>query len=367
MVVSPAELHELAARRGEPVTTTLYLDVDGRRRPRHASLAGELAELARAARAASAELDEEARDAVAAELARIEAWFASGVDRRGLRGLAVFSSTDDGDVRVVPLAAPVSAQAHVGEHAHLGQLVAALGDWPPTLVALVDDEHARLFHLELGEIEEHEGPVSEHARRVDTDTELGAFERRAEEAVRRHLRAVSASVEAEVARSRVEWVVLAGPSGPALAEVLAPATRRLVAGVVPLEVRATAAQVAKRVRPVVEAAIRARRRALLASLADEAGAQGRAAIGLADTVTALEARDVEALVVRRGYHVPGVRCPACGLLQERRATCARCGAPTRGVGDLVGEIIAEALLEGADVEIVDEPVATGSIGVLERH
>src|SRR5687767_11833627 len=89
-VISEDRIRDLAGHRGSCVVTSCYLDVDGRRHPRHADYETQLDHLIRKGREKAAGFGPEAARSVAADLDRISAWVKGGFDRSHVRGLAFF-------------------------------------------------------------------------------------------------------------------------------------------------------------------------------------------------------------------------------------------------------------------------------------
>jgi peptide chain release factor subunit 1 len=73
---------------------------------------------------------------------------------QGGRSLAIFSCTPAGFSQVRPLPGDVPAQVWVDRWLHLEPLLTAIAQHPPALLVAVDKERARVFRLDLDEIEE---------------------------------------------------------------------------------------------------------------------------------------------------------------------------------------------------------------------
>ncbi|HUZ19527.1 MAG TPA: hypothetical protein VMU75_03020 [Acidimicrobiales bacterium] len=366
-VLSRVTVRALASYRGDPVVTSFYLDVDGRRFPRPSDLEPKVEHLFRVARHEAVGLGSAASGAVGADLERIRVWLSHGVDRERIRGVAVFCCDAKGLFTTIALSQPFADAVSVDERPHVAQLVQALGASTPSLVVLVDREGSRLLRCDAGVVDESAGPTDELARQVDTDVELGSFARQHEEAARRHLRRVADAVASELRSWRAEYVVLGGPAATELEHLLpADAARRCV-GVIPVAMAAPKDEAAAMAQGLVAGAERRRQCSLVEDLIVRSGTD--ATIGLAATLDALAARSVGTLVVDRSLKATGVRCAACGLLALEGEVCSRCGERTTGVADLVEAALADALAADADVESVDSPdlVARGGIGSIERY
>src|SRR5918992_2067958 len=86
VMISEDRIRTLAGHRGTCVVTSCYLDVDGRRHPRHADYEAQLEHLLREAREKAAGLGQQAVRSVAADIDRIATWVRGGFDRSHVRG-----------------------------------------------------------------------------------------------------------------------------------------------------------------------------------------------------------------------------------------------------------------------------------------
>ncbi|HVM65215.1 MAG TPA: hypothetical protein VMU14_10165 [Acidimicrobiales bacterium] len=363
-------LRRLAATRGRPVLTSLYLDVDGRRYPRHTDYEPPFAALCHAARQQSLAWGEDAARAVDADLDRMRRWLDAGVDRSTTRGLALFSCSGTEWFDVVALPAGVEDRVLVAPEPDVSQLVELLQEQDRVLVVLADRREARLIRVDIDGREELARVVDELERDVDTDVEVGGWEHRREEARRRHFRRVAAAVRTEAGSRGATRIVLGGSDDDvaALRHHLAPDVLALVAATVTLPISAEDDAVDAAAASAVEAGGRAREAALLARL-DDARRRGRAAVGVAAVMAALADRRVATLVVARGLATKGARCPACGHVGAPACHCPACGTPSVEADDVADVAIDEALAEGADVAFCGAAgaVAFGGIAAVTRY
>jgi peptide chain release factor subunit 1 len=361
------DIRKLAAERGDPFVLSFYLDIDGRRYPRPSDVEPRVEHLFRLARAEAARAGKAAAAAVEADVGAIEAWRASGLDRRRTRGLAAFSCARTGLFTGIQLVEPVADAVVLDRVAHLAPLLGALEAARPSLVVLVDRGGSRFVELEAEEVRERPGPVDGTARRVDTDVELGGFSRLREEALRRHLRLVAAAVdEARAARS-YDWLLLGGPEAAALGSELRRAGAPSAVVELTVAMSASAHEVGEVAAVRREELDRQRQGALVRALVERAGVD--ACLGLGATLEALADGRVFTLVAQRSLGVAGGRCGACGALSVGGTTCPRCGGALEEVADLLEAAIADTVTVGGGVELVDTPeLAThGGIGAFLRY
>jgi peptide chain release factor subunit 1 len=360
---------------GRPLTT-LYLDVDGRRRPRRRDfvrraddLVGEVCDDARS-------LGDEAHRSVCADAERIRSFVRDGFERRGpVRGLALFSCSGAGLWADVELSQPFRDGVRVGPRPHLLPLEAVLEMAETFCTVLVDRERARIFLSSLGEIEE----VSRLLDDVPGQHDQGGWaqarlQRHIEDHVQRHLKHVAETL-LRIQRSRpFDHLVLAGPE-ESVAEFerdLHDYARRRILGRISLPMTASAEDVLERILGL-EAELERRRegRAVERLLSEAASGTGRAVTGMEETLVALEANRAELLVVAENLRAAGVRCERCGHRAPGGPDrpCGSCGGPVVEVPDMVEEAVELALRARCRVESVadgERLAEVGGVGALLR-
>jgi len=370
-VIDERHVHELAARRGDPLVTSLYLDVDGRRYPRSTDYESQFSALCRAAGRRAAAYGEEAAVAVDADLDVMRRWLAGGIDRTTTRGVALFSGAKQ--VWFEPLLLPVSVhnQISVEPEADVAQLLGVLEQRQRSLVVLADRRQGRVIRIELGAVEERPGVRDEPERQADTDVELGSWERRRDEEVRRHFRRVAAAVLEEMRGWDADCVILAGSADDtaALRSCLDHAVTERVIGNLSLPISTPASRVGVAALDITRDWEERRELRLVEELHERAPAGRKAVLGLPAVMAALAQGRVRTLVVARGFDRVGARCPACGHVGVAACQCPECGTPSIEADDIVEVAISQALAQDATVEFCDgtDLGAFGGIGALERY
>jgi peptide subunit release factor 1 (eRF1) len=103
-----------------------------------------------------------------------------------------------------------------------------------------------------------------------------------------------------------------------------------------------------------------------------AAAKGReGVVNLDRTLAAVNAGQVQTLIVSEGYRAPGYRCRGCGhLTAQALADCPFCGGTFAEIEDAVELAVRRVMEEGGDVEVVrDSPLLerAGRIGGQLRY
>lgn len=285
------------------------------------------------------------------------------------RAVAAFACPDGGFVRVVPLPESVGRSAHFGERFQLTPLLAALDEHEKTVVALVDREHARVFRVFLGQIEEVaqlEDGGRRHGAAGRATLKSGAgpaairmsygernIERRDQWHVRQHLeRALTAM------RPNGDRVLVGGALETVheLIRLLPKRVRhrtRIIAG---LPADATLATVLERVLQTQHEAEREEEEELIDNLTERDRA--RSVFGLAAVAEAVCDNRVHTLVYSTTRApVGGAECRACGWLMPGADArgCGRCGGTLEPRPDLIELFVERVHESGGRVEEVRGP------------
>ena len=380
-MISEDGIRELAVRRSSTVVTSCYLDVDGRRHPRHADYEAQLEHLVRDGRERAAGFGPEAARSVAADLDRIGAWVRQGFDRSRVRGLAFFACSEDDWFEVFESPLPVGNGIVVNHTPHVRPLESVLQAYERFAVVLVDRQRARLFRFELGELTEHT-EVFEAARRAAPaaagagaghpaqGSRGAAVQRRTDEVAHRNLKHSADVTFAELQRRPVDHLILGGPHEVVVEfeGLLHPWIRERVVDRLAIPATAAADDV-RQAALCVEAAVTRRHEAALVERLRDGVGTGAGVAGLEPTLSALVERRVDLLLVSDGYATEGWRCRSCRYLGPLGRRCPVCANEMDLVDDVVEEAVEEALANKCQVQMVRESAdldVLGRIGALLR-
>lgn len=352
--------------------TSLYLDVDGRSSVSRGELLTRMDDLLKSVDPSRWD-EKEARRSVVGDLDRIRRFVRDELDRSGVRGLAVFSSSGAELWEHIPVARSVRDRIGVAPRPYLLPLESTLESMESFCVVLADREHARLFFVEGDRAEELTGFTDDVPGWHDQGGwSQSRFQRHIKEHVQRHLKRIADVVLRLHKRRPFDHLVLAGPE-----ELVADLERELhdyvarrIVDRTSMAMQVRPADVADHCRRLEEEMEERREREAVYRLVSEVeGRTGRAVAGLADTIGALEAGRVDTLVVEGGLSASGARCPSCGHLDVDGDACVACGGTTRSTDQLEEEVVEEALRRGCRVDTVGPAPsleAFGGIGALLR-
>jgi peptide subunit release factor 1 (eRF1) len=372
MPIDESRIRDLAGFKGEDApVTSLYLDVDGRRRIRARDV--ELA-LDRLIRPVRERQHQDGAASVVADLKRMEDHVKGGLDRSRVRGLALFSCTAHGFWEAVELAVPVRDRLVVNHTPYVRELESVVARHPRFAVLLADRQRARLFLFHQGELLDKQEQLEALPRHDDDGGQLTKDQvaGHAAEAAHRHLRHAAGAAFALHQDQGFDHLVLCGPD-----EITAEVERELhaylrerIAGRIHLAVHAGEDEI-RQVAEDVEAGVeRAREAAVVDRLRQAVGSGSAGVAGLQQVLDALVARRVDTLLVSEGFEAPGWRCRSCAWVGTKGRRCPLCGTDMDQVQDVVEEAVEEALAQACRVSVCRDNAdldVLGRVGALLRY
>ncbi len=344
-------------------------------------------------------LDKAAYKKVKEDIERIEDYVSSS--KRLLRkGLVIISSIPNDVWKVYHLNVPVRNEFIIDQTPYTEPLMDVLDNYERYAVLLAEKEDARIFVIHLGEIVEygeiHTGGIpGKHkqdvwfalsqsaAERHMANTGKGRlgvtglrtdrYQRHIEFHIRIHLEDAIKGLDSFVERERISRVIIGGSDeAAAAAKAMLPHTiRGKVIGMAKVEMFAGVNEVLAATMPIVEAYGKKQEEETIEALITQAlSSGGKAVLGLADVIDALQERSVMKLVMLKDYRAVGCICGACGFLSAQKVEpCPACGGIVEHVdymADLAGEL---AVQQGAAVEVVGDSkrlAEYGGIGAFLR-
>ena len=296
----------------------------------------------------------------------------------GAHAKAVFACSSQGFWREYDLPANLSAtQLLVNRHFHLKPLAQLLGAVPSLGIVLVDRHRARLFDLRLGGLTEREGFFHPLSRRGRSDGfagyDGGHAERRVADEARQHFKFVADFLKDALDKGMFEnwilgcqethWPQIEAQLHPHAAQKLLGHFTADVAHITREHIRTQAEQVfgswqKKRCAEAVQETLNQARN----------GARGTT--GLRRVLKALEAGEVQTLLLGQNYHAQAVECTNCGHLDAHLVSaCPACGRETRQVVDVAEAILSRVIQRNIELlYVADDPEfdKIGNIAALLR-
>jgi peptide chain release factor subunit 1 len=260
------------------------------------------------------------------------------------RSLIIFSDVSDNFFRVYELNVNVRNGPWWNETPYVRPLLELLDEYERHGVVLTDRQHARLFTVYLGEIEEHREAFAiadvRHVHSAGMDHLLSQMniERKADVHAHWHLKKLADLMSHLASVHEFDWLILAGTveATSHLYSLLPPKLRDRVVRQITLDVdanKATVLEEALRIEVEVE---RERETRLVEQLMTAAAKHQKAVMKLSATLRALQEWRISELVYTEGFTTPGGQCTNCkALFAGEKESCDYCGREVRQVDDLI--------------------------------
>ena len=301
------------------------------------------------------------------DIAAVERYFDHEYDWQG-KGVVVFSCLVQDFWRAYPLAVPVENHIYVGERPYIKPLTDILDAYGRYGVVLVDQEGARLFLFQLGELQETGGTLGEEVKRMKHGSgsaagrrggATGRSGRREEEIALRNLKEAAEATAKFCEGGRCSRIILGGTEQTVaqFQEMLPRDLQDQVVGSFPTVMTASETEVLDRSLEIIAEVEREQEKELVESVITAAAKGGAGVIGLADTLGAVYEGRVRILVVDEGYKATGYRCEQCGYIAaQAKEQCPFCSGKVEQIDDAVELVVREVIDQGGKVEIVrDSP------------
>jgi len=315
------------------------------------------------------------------DIGAVERYFDHEYDWQG-KGLALFSCLGQDFWRAYPLAVPVENHAYVGQRPYIKPLTNILDAYGRYGVVLVDQEGARLFLFQLGELQETSGTIGEEVKRMKHGRGsaagrrggvTGRTGRREEEIAQRNLKEAAELTAKFCEGGRCSRIILGGTDQTVaqFQEMLPKDLQEQVVGSFPAVMTASEPEVLDRSLEIIAEVERETEKELVESVITAAAKGGAGVIGLADTLGAVHEGRVHILLVAEGYKATAYRCEQCGyIVAQAQEKCSFCDSKVKQIDAAVDLIVREVIDQGGEVEVVrDSPSLekAGHIGALLRY
>ncbi|MBN1483964.1 MAG: hypothetical protein JXA37_04520 [Chloroflexia bacterium] len=332
---------------------SFYISLDPHERAEKTTLT-ELKNLLKTGQEEMARWPEKDHVKIALNLARIEEIVEN--ERGGQsRGLAIFAGEKIWQIYHLPLSA--GQRVVIDRTPYVKPLIQVFRRHPRYCAVLVDKERARLFIVQMSEIQDYSIVLSE----VPKHHEQGGWaqsrlQRRHDDYVMHHLKR-SAELSFDFFQHEgFDYLLIGGTDEltSAFYERLHTYLQERVVGFLPISTSASVHDVLEQTLEVMQEVEARLHRELLEKLQEETG-QGRLGVtGLSATLRAINAYKVQHLLLEEGYQTAGGRCSDCGNLTVRTTgNCRYCQGKIERVDKLIGEAVELAYNQGAQVHFIE--------------
>ncbi len=313
------------------------------------------------------DLSRVAREAVRADLARLDDFLQQPGNLPATRGLAVFLCGPLDLFEVVPLPKVYRSRVVIDRHPLIRELAAVEDEFGRLLTVVADRALARIFEVTAFDVTEVGSFEAGNARTKRFSSQSGRwgehnYNNRIRQDKARHYEVVARALFQLKQQQPVRGIVLAGPGkeAGAVEPFLHAYVADRVIGTTKLNPQtASAADVREATLTVREAHERESERLRVQEMIEAVG-NGWAVNGLPGTLRRLARGQVQTLLVNAESYMPGFKCIASGRLAADARSC-RLEGDAEPVIDLVDEAIEEALRQHVQVDVVYEPHAGKAI------
>ncbi len=296
------------------------------------------------------------------------------------RGLAFFSGQSDDIWYAISLAAPVRSGATVARKPYISPLVELDGLYGRFAVALTDQQSARFFLFQMGELVDEQTFQGEEVRGARKDmgsSRVGmrgggrGSKRKAEELVQRNLRGAADALAAFCRRHKPRRLLLAGAERNVanFKDALPASLGDMVVGTFTADMESGESEIGQQAVEVLQVLGEERKATMVETVITAAAKGGNGVIRLGETLSAANQGRVQVLVVERDYHKPGKKCSGCGYLTTQSLeTCPFCGAEFTEIPDAAEAVVTQVVEKGGSVQVVDNgAMGEAKIGALLRY
>lgn len=357
---------------------SLYLNVDGKYFPRKKHVEQEWDFLLHQAKKEIELLPitKEAKNSLDSDLEEITRFVNYEFERDGCRTLVVFSSSGEKLWQTYPLPVALRSKYAIRRKPYARPLLLVLDEYQRFATAVVDRRKARIFSVQLGQIEEHTGVFEDD---VPAKVRAGDWAmlrekkilHHIEDHVLRHLKHTADRTLEFFKEREFDRLILAGHEEiiPKFEALLHPYLQERTAGKFYVEPNVSLDEILKQSLAIEEKIEREDEARLLKKLYDLAKPNGRAVVGLEATLEPLMLGRVQMLLIGGEYEAPGFICPEGHSISRDARKCPVCGADMKEETEITEDIIEETVSRNGEVEYVfwDDKFAKEGIGAFLRY
>jgi peptide subunit release factor 1 (eRF1) len=345
---------------------SVYVDFDpsqfGTQPARASAITSALDEAEKEVRDAGS-LEHDVRVGLRSGLERVRDFLRRELDTSGAHGVAVFCDSTEELFEALKLPVSVHQRVVINDAPFIEPL-AGMDPGARFLIVLCNRRVGRLLFGSPERLREV-GRVTDDVpgRHRQGGLSQPRYERSIDNEALAHIKRVGELAGRRFGQRALDGILLGGPeeARARLQEALPNALRDRVVGFVDVDVdSASPDAVLTAARGEFQRVEREREDTALARLREGLSGGPRPAAGrLMDVLEALNQRRVETLLIAAGTTSPGRECPSCGWLGVAGEQCPADGTPTIAHDDVLGPAVQRALLQSADVRVLERREADG--------
>lgn len=323
------------------------------------------------------DLDRDVRKKVKPDIEKIDAYvFANKKNFK--KGLALISSTGADFWKEFHLSVGLKNEIIVDKLPYIKPLLDIIDRYQKYAVMIIDKENARLFAIQLGEIEEYrevytENVPGKHKKGGWFSLEQKSIERHTDYHVGLHIKDVIKQLEDMLTSGDIGRLILGG-SEEALSLARSQFTKKLsdkIIGTFTVSMNANVNEVVSKAQSVLEQYENKGKEQFVDELMTKTMKKENAVLGIDNVLSALQEGRVMKLLYIRDYKDSGYSCNKCGFLTTQKTElCPYCKIGMQRIDYIVDLAAQKAIEQGSSVEVIgNNPKLfnAGSIGALLRY
>lgn len=277
------------------------------------------------------------------------------------RTLVIFSDISEKFFWVRTFKVPMESQAHWQDVPYILPVLEAMDEHKRYGVVLLDKEHARLFTITLGEIEEKQDALAsntvKHLKTTGRDNLRSQMQLQRTDELHTswHLKHV-AQILGDVAKQHtLDALILAGANSitQEFYDCLPAQLQHQVVGKIPLPIRAGEKEILETLFPLGQKIEREQEIKWVNDLVTLSHKNGRAILGWEGVLHAAEKGRVLKLIYANHFPRRGSLCTGCGMLfGDFRTICGNCNSLIKPVLDVRQPLVIRVLHKGGHLEPV---------------
>jgi peptide subunit release factor 1 (eRF1) len=315
----------------------------------------------------------QAGNAAPADLKRVQNYVEMGYNRQAC-GLILVSCEAEGFWWAQSLQVPVEDSVFVSFRAYVRQLARLLDTYERYGVVQVDQEGARLYLFNMGDLEAAEGYLGEEIKiHKAGGWAAPRMQRRESGQARQNLQEAAELAEEFYRKTEIRRLILAGTDKTVaiFRELLSHRLRSMIVGQINAKANATPSEIGAQALEIARKAEEAEELAVVDEIIGKAQQGGNAVLGLAETLTAVQSGRAQHIVVLADYAQPAYRFVDSGyILLELNEQSELQSGRLQPLPDAVDSVIRRAMAQGLRLAILDQHeqlAAHGKIGALTRY
>ncbi len=285
----------------------------------------------------------------------------------GVNGIAIFACSGIDAFTIFRSSIPFENQLSISSKPSLRQLVQITDEYRTAIAVMVDTDRAKIFEMSLGEIR-LESQIESYVpgRHEQGGWSQMRFQRHIREHMHQHHKGVAEQLVKLFDDERCENIVLIGQEHilATFRALLPERVREKIKGDLSAEFEEESSSLAQKVIEYLHGEYLKEEDSIVEELIETALARGTAAVGLKDTIEAINKGQVHRLVLNKDLKRQGWQCTKCLALGEITSlSCPFCNSTIETI-DLAEEMIRSVINRDGEVDMVkDHPKLSKHEGV----